>query len=76
MRDGFLVEFEAINSGGETAAAVSIEGTLQAPGGVSQTAGTTLDYVAGGARVAGGLFFAHDPRKGRLTLRALGYQQP
>jgi len=75
-RDGFLVEFEAINSGGEAAAAVTVEGTLETPGEAQQTAGATLDYVAGGARVPGGLFFEHDPRGGRLTLRAQGYQQP
>lgn len=75
-REGFLVEFEAINSGGATAAAVAIEGTLEGPGNTSQTATATLDYVAGGARVPGGLFFTGDPRKGRFAIRAQGYQDP
>lgn len=73
---GFVVEFDAVNVGGGTAAAVEIEGTLSAPGKPPETATATLDYVAGQARVAGGLFFTQDPRQGTLTLRALGYQEP
>ncbi|MDQ0249530.1 uncharacterized protein (TIGR02588 family) [Sphingomonas kyeonggiensis] len=72
---GFVVVFEAINRGG-TAASVEIEGTLSVPGKPSETASATLDYVAAGARVEGGLMFAQDPRQGRLRLRALGYQDP
>jgi len=72
---GFVVVFEAINRGG-TAASVEIEGTLSVPGKPSATASATLDYVAAGARVEGGLMFAQDPRQGRLRLRALGYQDP
>lgn len=73
---GYLVTFEAINRGGGTAAAVEIEGSLSVPGKPSETATVTLDYVAAGAWVEGGLFFADDPRTGRLTLRALGFQDP
>lgn len=72
---GFLVEFEAINRTSGTAAAVTIEGVLTNGGG-SETSTATLDYVAGNAAAKGGLFFAHDPRRGRLQLRALGYQTP
>lgn len=73
---GFLAEFEAVNASGGTAAAVAIEGVLSVPGRQPETASATLDYVGGKARVAGGLYFQGDVRRGTLALRALGYQQP
>ncbi len=74
--DSYLVEFEAVNSSNGTAATVQIEGEVVGPHGQRETAGVTLDYVAGHARAAGGLYFHHDPRDGSLRLRALGYQEP
>jgi uncharacterized protein (TIGR02588 family) len=72
---GFVVEFEAVNRSGATAAAVAIEGVLgEGPG--AETSSATLDYVAGEARAQGGLFFRRDPRGERLVVRALGYQAP
>jgi uncharacterized protein (TIGR02588 family) len=76
LAQGFRVEFEARNSGGATAAAVEVEGALALPGKRPVTSTATLDYVAGHAVTRGGLFFAEDPRRGTLQLRALGYQQP
>ena len=67
---GHVVEFEAVNSGAGTAAAVTIEGKAG-----DETSTATLDYVAGHARTKGGLFFRHDPRPG-LELRATGFQTP
>jgi len=72
---GFLVEFDAINSGGETAAAVEIEGTLTSDTG-NEMAHVSLDYVAGDGQASGGLYFSNDPRIGSLKLRATGYQEP
>lgn len=69
---GFVVEFEAVNRSTRTAAAVDVEGVL----GDAETSHATLDYVAGEGRSTGGLFFTHDPRGQRLTLRATGYQAP
>ena len=68
---GYVVEFEAVNRSGATAAAVAIEGKAG-----EETSTATLDYVAGHASTEGGLFFSHDPRKGPLELRALGFQTP
>jgi uncharacterized protein (TIGR02588 family) len=67
---GFVVEFEAINRSAATAAGVDVEGTLG-----DETSTTTLDYVPGGGRARGGLFFRGDPRAG-VDLRALGYRDP
>ena len=73
---GYLVEFEARNRSFETAAAVGVRGELrQADGGVEESR-AVLDYVPGRGRTKGGLFFTHDPRGGRLTLRAEGYLEP
>ncbi len=72
---GYLVEFEATNRTSGTAAAVTIEGEV-ADGADSETSTVTLDYVAGNAKVKGGLFFTGDPRGRRLEIRALGYQEP
>lgn len=44
--------------------------------GLSEISTATLDYVAGNATAKGGLLFAHDPRRRRLQVRALGYQTP
>lgn len=74
--DGYLVRFTAANSGGETAAAVRVVGTLLPVQGQPQQAEVTLDYVPGASTVTGGLFFTDDPTAGTLELRATGYQNP
>lgn len=71
LEHGYLVEFEAVNRSTATAAAVTVEGKAG-----SETATTTLDYVAGHSRVKGGLFFESDPHAGGVKLRPLGYQEP
>lgn len=69
---GFVAQVEAINHGGSSAAQVAIEGVLSGRGG-PETAQATLDYIPQRSRVSGGLVFEHDPRAGRLTLRAKGF---
>jgi uncharacterized protein (TIGR02588 family) len=73
---GYLVEIEAANRSGGTAAIVEIEGALMAGDSEAETSGLTFDYVPGHATRKGGLFFREDPSKHRLELRALGYQAP
>jgi uncharacterized protein (TIGR02588 family) len=72
---GFAVEIIARNRGGGTAAAVEIEGRLEA-GGKEETSGATFDYVPGHSERKGGLFFSEDPRRHKLEVRALGYKKP
>ena len=67
---GFVLEFEAVNLSGGTAAAVSIEGKAG-----DETSTATIDYVPGHGAVKGGLFFSKDPRAG-AELRATGFQTP
>lgn len=76
VQGGWLVEIEAVNSGGSPASQVSVEGELTLPGQPPETAGADFDYVPDHSRRGGGLFFTHDPRAGRLALRARGYTEP
>ena len=76
VKDGWLVEVEVINSGGSPAAQVAIEGELTLAGQDPETAQASFDYVPDHSQRRGGLFFAHDPRRGQLDLRARGYTEP
>lgn len=73
---GHLVEFEAANRGGTTAARVEVEGTLRRGGATVETASATLDYVPEDGSRRGGLYFSADPRAHALELRATGYARP
>lgn len=73
---GFVVEIEAVNRSGGTAAAVEIEGVLKSGGTSLETSNATLDYVPGHSRRRGGLFFREDPRRHEIEVRALGFQIP
>lgn len=74
--DRYLVRFDVRNSGGETAAALEIEGQLTDQGQVIETSSSTIDYVPGHGAAQGGLYFQHDPTGLTLKVRPLGYQAP
>lgn len=76
VKGGWLVEIEVINSGGTPAAQVAVEGELTLAAKAPETAEASFDYVPDHSRRRGGLFFADDPRRGQLSLRAKGYAQP
>jgi uncharacterized protein (TIGR02588 family) len=73
---GYLVLFRALNGGRSTAAEVMVEGELEADTGNVETSETTIDYVPAGGEQRGGIYFAHDPRRLRLRLRAHGFREP
>jgi uncharacterized protein (TIGR02588 family) len=73
---GYLVLLRAENRGRSTAAEVMVEGELEADTGSVETSQTTIDYVPAGGLQRAGLYFAHDPRRLRLKLRAHGYREP
>jgi len=73
---GYVVSFEARNGTDGTAAAVEVEGVLKSGDAEIETSSATIDYVPGNGAAEGGLFFASDPRKAALELRALGFQKP
>ena len=76
MRSGFVVEVTAVNRSGGSAAEVEVEGALMSGASPVETSHMTFDYVPGRAERKGGLFFTQDPRRHRLQVRALGYQEP
>jgi uncharacterized protein (TIGR02588 family) len=76
LEHNHLVEFRAVNQGGEPAAQLLIEGELVGPDGPVETAEATLDYLPPGSHRDGGLFFRRDPREFELRLRAKGYARP
>jgi uncharacterized protein (TIGR02588 family) len=73
---GFLVRFAAVNRGGGTAAALTVEGQLMRGGQPVETSTATIDYAPGRGRAEGGLYFRNDPRGAELVVRATGYQRP
>lgn len=76
VKGGWLVEIEAVNSGGSPASQVTIEGELALPGQRPETAEASFDYVPDHSRRPGGLFFTQDPRGADLKLRSKGYTEP
>jgi uncharacterized protein (TIGR02588 family) len=76
LEHNHLVEFRAVNQGGEPAAELLIEGELIGPDGPVETAEATLDYLPPASHRDGGLFFSRDPRAFELRLRAKGYAEP
>jgi uncharacterized protein (TIGR02588 family) len=72
---GYLVLLEARNSGDETAAELTVEGTVERPGQEPETSEVTFDFVPPDSVREGGLFFQADP-EGALTLKLLGYREP
>jgi uncharacterized protein (TIGR02588 family) len=71
IEGGYIVEVRAQNRSSTTAAGVVIEAELGAERGEA-----TLDYVPGRSSRTAGFFFEQDPRRGALSLRALGYTTP
>lgn len=72
----WLVEFRAHNGGRTTASGVTVEGEVRGDSGEVETSRATLDYVPAQGSQRGGLYFGADPRRGRLRLRATGYERP
>ena len=76
VSNGWIVEFEARNDGGQVASQVRVTGKLHLPGAEPEEQEAVLDYVPTNSTRRGGLFFRSDPSTGRLELRASGYAEP
>ena len=72
----FAVPVTVYNRGGETAAGVTVEVVLEVPGSPPERAGFDVAFVPRQSRREGWVTFRQDPRKGRLTGRAAGYENP
>jgi uncharacterized protein (TIGR02588 family) len=75
-RNGFLVEFRAVNEGGSTAEGLTVEGELRSGTESVEISDTTVEYVPSHSERTGGLFFTSDPRRYELRLRAKGFEKP
>lgn len=75
-RNGYLVKFRAVNTGGSTVEGLTIEGTLRNGSETLETSDTVLEWVPAHSEREGGLFFTSDPRLHQLQLRAKGYENP
>ncbi|MCA1618959.1 MAG: hypothetical protein LC795_06530 [Acidobacteria bacterium] len=74
---GFLVPVRVVNRGGQTAEGVTVEVVLEAGGAPEPERGEfTLAFLPRGGTREGWVAFRTDPRAGRLTARALGYEKP
>ena len=74
--DLYLVEFQALNSGGTTAAGLEVEGELKAGERIVETSGVTIDYVPAESSRRAGLFFSEDPGRFTLEIQPKGYDRP
>jgi uncharacterized protein (TIGR02588 family) len=72
----FAVPVKVVNRGDNTAESVQIEVELRLDGGASEKAQVELQYLPRRATRHAWVTFRHDPRKGKLQSRVLGYQKP
>ena len=73
---GYLVKFHVANSGEETAAAVSLEGTLKNGETVEESGTVTIDYVPSHSEREGGILFEKNPQNYQMEIRADGFANP
>lgn len=73
---GYVVHVRARNSGGETAAAVTLRGEIVERATAVETAEVTVDYIPAGGSRGAALMFTRDPRRFELELRAVGFGSP
>lgn len=71
----FYVHFEVENSGGETAEAVQVIGTLRV-GEQEEEGEQQIDFLSGGETAEGAFVFTRDPAAGELELRVASYKLP
>lgn len=73
---GFLLEFQAVNSGESTAARLLIEGEVSTEAGVTERSEVTIDYLPAKSRRRAWLFFETDPSQHHLEIRQKGFDSP
>lgn len=74
---GFLVPVTVVNRGGQTAGGVSVEVILEVGGATEPERGEfTVAFLPRRGTREGWVAFRTDPRAGRLTARAHGYENP
>ncbi len=76
LGSGYLVKVEVANSGYESVAALQMEGRLEGSAQEPETNAIQVDYVPSQSSRKVGFFFQDNPENGKLSFRALGYQEP
>jgi uncharacterized protein (TIGR02588 family) len=72
----FYVQFEVVNSGGDTAESVQIMAELLINGKVTETGEQQIDFLSSGETEEGAFIFSQNPRQGQLNLRVGSYKLP
>ena len=72
----FAVPVMVRNHGDVTAEGVHVEVTLEIPGTPPEPAEIEMAFVPRRSQREGWVTFQRDPRQGRLTGRAMGYEKP
>lgn len=72
----FAVPVTVRNLGDETAEGVRVEVALERPGAPPEKAEVEMAFVPRQSQREGWVTFHHDPRRGRLIARAVGYEKP
>jgi uncharacterized protein (TIGR02588 family) len=74
---GFLVPVTVFNRGGQTAEGVTVEVSLEGAGSPEPERGEfTVAFLPRGGTREGWVAFRSDPRAGKLSARAPGYEKP
>ena len=76
VETGYLVVFEAENTGEETASNVAIEGEIKNGKESVEKSSITIDYIPSHSKQKGGLYFSKNPQQFDLAIRAAGYTKP
>lgn len=72
----FAVPVKVTNRGDSTAASVQVEVALRTAEGESETGQFDLPYLPRRSTREGWVTFQHDPAKGKMEPRILGYEKP
>ena len=72
----YRVEVRVVNRGESTAAQLTIEGTIDSPGGEPEKSDTVIDYLPARSTRPVSLLFTRDPRRAHLAVRATSFTDP
>jgi uncharacterized protein (TIGR02588 family) len=72
----FAVPVKVVNRGDRTAQGVRLQITLKLPGGKTEESSFNLQYLPRRAVRHAWVTFEHNPRRGVLEPRVLGYEKP
>ena len=76
VNSGYIVVFNLINNGEQTASGVNVEGELKNGGESLEKSGVTFDYAPSKSETEGGLFFKNNPNQFQIEIHAKGYAKP